>query len=73
MVNTLLYVSYLLIYISSNCLTLLYTKKLVRTTKKMNFLTIFLAKYTIIIVQYENFNLKKFFLQDEKLPFSWKP
>lgn len=35
----------------------------------MNFLTIFLAKYTIIIVQYENFNLKKFFLQDEKLPF----
>lgn len=73
MVNTLLYVSYLLIYISSNCLTLLYTKKLVRTTKKMNFLTIFLAKYTIIIVQYEKFNLKKFFLQDKKLPFPWKP
>ncbi len=39
----------------------------------MNFLTIFLAKYTIIIVQYENFNLRKFFLQDEKLPFPWKP
>ena len=44
MVNTLLYVSYLLICISSNYLSLLYTKKLVRTTKKMNFLTIFLAK-----------------------------
>ena len=44
MVNTLLYVSYLLICISSNYLSLLYTMELAITTKKMNFLTIFLDK-----------------------------
>ena len=44
MVNTLIYVSYLLICISSNYLSLLYTMELAITTKKMNFLTIFLDK-----------------------------